>query len=340
MTVRVLIADDSRIVRGVLKTVLSRFPGFEVIGEAGDGKRAEQLVAELKPDVITMDLLMPLKGGIETIESIMRNHPTPIVVIADLEGTDRGIALEATARGALEVFPKPPQGFDEATARALADTLRMSASMKVRAPSITSARRAARAAAHIGPISIIGMVASTGGPRVLQSILRTLPRPLSCPVAIVQHTIPGSTEALVEWLRKSTGHFVSVAREGEQLGPGRVVVAPSGVHLTINLKQQVVLERGPRVDVHRPSGTLLLKSLAANFGARALGVVLSGMGADGADGLGAIEAAGGTVVVEDPNTAVVGGMPASAIARTKGAIVETTEGLGSLLVRLLEKAGV
>lgn len=338
MAVRVLIADDSRIVRGVLRSVLERFPDFTVVGEAGDGKRAEQLAKELHPDVITMDLLMPLMGGIETIEAIMRDCPTPIVVIADLEGAARSVALEATTRGALEVFPKPPSGFDEASARALADTLRMSASMQLRRRAPTSARRGSRSSLRRGPISMVGIVASTGGPRVLQAILRALPRALPCPIAIVQHTTAGSTEPLADWLRKSSGHAVAVAAPGEQLSPGRVIVAPDGAHLTITMKQLVVLDRGPRIDAHRPSGTLLLKSLAANFRTTALGVVLSGMGSDGAEGAAAIEAAGGTVLVEDPATAVVGGMPASALARTKSAIVESTDELGAALSRLLEKA--
>jgi len=335
--VRVLIADDSRIVRGVLRRVLQHFPDFLVVGEAGDGKRAEQLAKELRPDVITMDLLMPMMGGIDTIEAIMRDCPTPIVVVADLEGADRGVALEATARGALEVFPKPRHGFDDATARALAETLRMSASMVVRRPGPASLRKTARVALRRGPVAIVGIVASTGGPRVLQAILRALPRGLPCPIAIVQHTMAGSTEPLADWLRKSSGHAVTVACAGEQLSPGQVVVAPDGTHLTITTTQTVVLDHGPRIDSHRPSGTVLLKSLATHFRAQAVGVLLSGMGADGAEGLAAIEAAGGSILVEDPATAVVGGMPAAALARTTTAFVESADELGRALLRLLGK---
>lgn len=337
MSVRVLIVDDSRIVRGVLRKVLEHFPDIVVVGEAGDGKRAELLVAELRPDVITMDLLMPLMGGIETIEAIMRNCPTPIVVVADLEGEDRSVALEATARGAIEVFPKPPLGFNDATARALAATLRLSASVPVLRPAAADLQK--RTVSHRGPIAMIGMVASTGGPRVLQSILRALPPPLPCAIAIVQHTTAGSTEALADWLRQSSGHPVAVAYAGEVIGPGQVVVAPSGAHLIITPGRTVSLDRASRGESYWPSGTLLLKSLAASFRTQAVGVVLSGMGSDGAEGLAAIEAAGGNILVEDPTTAVVGGMPSAALARTTNALIESADELGGALLRLLTWSG-
>lgn len=337
MPVRVLIADDSRIVRGVLRSVLGHFPDFLVVGEAGDGKRAEQLARELHPDVITMDLLMPLMGGLESIAAIMRDRPTPIVVVADLEGPSASAALEATAHGALDVFPKPRHGFDEATARALADTLRMSASMVVCRPAVASTHKGSRAATRRGPVALIGIVASTGGPRGLQTILQALTRPLPCAIAIVQHTTAGSTEPLAQWLRKTTGHAVSVASAGELLSPGQVVVAPDSAHLVLTPGPITLLDRGPRVDGHRPSGTIMLKSIATNFRSQAVGLVLSGMGSDGAEGLAAIEAAGGVVLIEDPATAVVGGMPAAALARTKNALVDSTNDLGGALLRLLGK---
>jgi two-component system chemotaxis response regulator CheB len=345
MAIRVLIVDDSRIVRGVLRRVLEHFSDIQVVGEAGDGKRAEQLVAELRPDVLTIDLLMPFMGGIETIERIMRDHPTPIVVVADLDGSDRALAREALARGACEVYPKPRLGFDAKAACALVEALRRSAA----APSPDKDnhndkdKRRARPAtpawppARRGAVATVGIVASTGGPCVLRDILRSLPRGLPCSIAIVQHTTVGATEPLADWLGSQSGHPVRVARAGERLGPGHIVVAPDHAHLLVTADQTVVLDHGPRTDSHRPSGTLLLKSMAQYFRSRSVGVVLSGVGSDGADGVAEIEAAGGSVLIEDPATAVVSGMPAAALSRTQAALVEPAAELGGALLRLLGK---
>jgi two-component system chemotaxis response regulator CheB len=339
MPIRVLIVDDSRIVRGVLTAALRRFPDIEVIGEAGDGQRAAQLVKELRPDVVTLDVLMPLMGGIEAIEAIMREQPTRIVVVADLERADSGVALDAIGRGAIDIFPKPRNGFDATAARELAQILRVSASVPLRNSKHAALQAAHQTARSISrrTVRIVGMVASTGGPRQLQAILRSLPRPLPCPIAIVQHTAAGSTEALADWLRRSTGHEVSVAVGGQRLRLTQVVVAPEDSHLLIDISYTVMLSKEPRVDGHRPSGTFLLKSLAASFSAQAAGVVLSGMGSDGAEGLAAIEAAGGLALIEDPASAVVNGMPNAARGRTRSALVAPADGLADTLRRLLFK---
>jgi two-component system chemotaxis response regulator CheB len=332
--IRVLIVDDSRIVRGVLRQVLSRFPDLLVVGEAGDGQRAAQLARELRPDVVTLDLLMPLMGGIETIDAIMRDSPTAIVVVADLDDDARHVTLSALAHGALEVFPKPRRGFDEATALALATTLRLCSRVKPPRRSRPTAARPPRAALRQLP-DAVGIVASTGGPRVLLSILRALSRQAFCPILIVQHTMAGSTEPLAEWLRGSCDLRIEVARAGQRLGPGQVVLAPYDMHLSLTRELGVALDSGPRIGGHRPAGTRLLQSLAAHLRTRCLGVILSGMGSDGADGAAAIEAAGGAVLIEDPATAAVSGMPTAALSRTRAAIRETSDELGSTLAGLL-----
>ncbi|MFO0579245.1 MAG: chemotaxis protein CheB [Polyangia bacterium] len=333
--IRVLIVDDSRIVRGVLATALARFPDFEVVGEAGDGKRAEQLVRELRPDVITLDVLMPLMGGIEAIEAIMRARPTPIVVVADLERADSEVALEAVARGAIEVFPKPSGGFDSAAAQRLADVLRSSASVTLARPAAASPRHLLRPTLRRTSVRIVGLVASTGGPRVLQALLRALPQALPCPIAIVQHTAPGSTQPLASWLTSSSGRTVTVAKDGQTLAPGQVVLAPEDRHLCVKIGPTVTLDGGPRFEGHRPSGTVLLKSLAAQFGTHCVGLVLSGMGSDGAEGAAAIEEAGGIVMIEDPAAAVLSGMPTAALARVRAPFVGSADALAEGLRRLL-----
>ncbi|HNN95776.1 MAG TPA: chemotaxis protein CheB [Pseudomonadota bacterium] len=333
MPIRVLIIDDSRLVRGLLQATLSRFSDLEIVGEAGDGQRGEQLARTLRPDVITMDVLMPMMGGIEAIEIIMREQPTPIVVVADLASSDGSAAMEAMARGAVAVFPKPRQGMDETAARALADVLRKSAALRF-TPSRTLPMRRTPRRLPRRDLHIVGIVSSTGGPRGLRAMLQALSPPLPFPIAIVQHTTPGSTAALAAWLSTSTPHRVSVAQAGQRLLPGDVVVAPEDRHLTIDAEAQVRLLRGSPGDGYCPSGGVLLGSLAKTFGAAAAGVVLSGMGSDGASGLAAVEAAGGLALIEDPGTAVVSGMPSAALAATRAALVDTPDRLAMALRRL------
>jgi two-component system chemotaxis response regulator CheB len=331
MPIRVLIIDDSRLVRGLLRATLERLPDFQVVGEASDGLRGEVLARELRPDVITMDVLMPMMGGIEAIEIIMRDQPTPVVVVADLSANDAGMAMEAMARGAVAVFPKPRQGMDEAAARALAETLRLSAGVLLAKKTARSPRRGAPRLLSGRAIDVLGIVASTGGPRGLRAILQVLPQPFSCPIAIVQHTTAGSTEALASWLSASCPHRVTVAQDGGWLTPGQVVLAPEDVHLTVDTGLRVRLLHSSPGDSYRPSGNVLLRSLAKSFRASAAGVVLSGMGSDGAAGLRAIEDVGGLVLVEDPASAVVGGMPAAALHATRSALVDTPDMLASAL---------
>lgn len=334
MPIRVLIIDDSRLVRGMLRATLERFADFQVVGEASDGLRGQQLAKDLSPDVITMDVLMPMMGGIEAIDVIMRTHPTPVVVFADLAQSDATVAMEAMARGAVEVFPKPRQGMDAETARALADTLRRSAALQLRPPQKTTPRRAQRALVNRS-IRCLGIVASTGGPRGLRTILHALPQSFPCPIAIVQHTTAGSTEPLAAWLSAASPHRVTVAQESQWLTAGSVVVAPEDVHLTVDVGSRVRLLRDAGNRGHRPSGSVLLSSIAKTFRSYGAGIVLSGMGTDGAAGLREIEEAGGLALIEDPATAVVGGMPGAALAATRAAIVDSPDVLAATLRRLL-----
>lgn len=335
MSIRVLIVDDSRIVRAILTAALRHFSDIEIVGEAGDGARAEQLVKELRPDVVTMDVLMPLMGGLETIAAIMAERPTPIVVVANLEDAAETLAMEALAQGAIAVFAKPPRGLDEAAARELAELLRMSARMRLRKPGPARQRRPSRMPVRRTSSRIIGIVSSSGGPRVLRSILKALPRAPHCPIAIVQHTTRGASEPLARWLSTVSGHAVTVARDGQELVPGQVVVAPDDAHLLITSGLTTTLEYGARIAAHRPSGTVLLKSIAQSFRAQSIGIVLSGMGSDGSEGAAQIEAAGGVVLVEDPATAVVSSMPAETLSRTHEAIIESADELGPALLRLI-----
>jgi two-component system chemotaxis response regulator CheB len=292
------------------------------------------MAAELRPDIITMDLLMPLMGGTDATLRIMRECPCPVLVVAGASGPAESVMEESLAGGALEFFRKPAGGFDETCLRRLVGAIRRMVQVaRARALAAPVIRRSLPA--RTGEIGVVGVVGSTGAPRVLRDLLAGLSADFPVPIAVVQHTERGFTKALVSWLSSATQLKVKPALDGQIVAAGEVVIAGDDMHLELALGGHVRMRSGEPVHGFRPSGTVLLSSLAATFGRRALGVVLSGMGSDGADGLGAIYAAGGTAVVEDPETAVVSGMPERALARATGAFVEPGERLAWLITELV-----
>lgn len=335
MAIRVLIVDDSPFAREVLRDVLSRFDDIKVIGEAGDGKRAEDLVVELQPDVVTMDVIMPMVGGLDAIQSIMANCPTPIIVVSDIESDYERASLEAMEVGAIDTFAKPKAGFTRDNAERLVALLRAAAT--VRMPKLWHRNRLSTANAEvighrIRNIEFVGIIASTGGPQTLRRLLSRLKPGRFHPIAIVQHTSVGFTDAFTTWLAKVSKLPVETARDGQRIAAGTIAVAPDDCHLEIRPGGIAHLHRGPKLGSHRPSGTLLLKSLAVTFGPSAAGVVLTGMGDDGAEGARAIETRGGVVFAEDPQSAIIQGMPQATIAQTQSPIVASPEEIGSRLM--------
>jgi two-component system chemotaxis response regulator CheB len=365
MKIRVLVVDDSPLIRAVLREAFERTSDIEVAAEAADGRRAIDEVLRVRPDIVTMDVLMPSMDGLAATQTIMQVQPTPIVIIARDGGDGRDgrvLAIEALGRGALAVFPKPSAGFDEAAARELAETIRR----LVREAALRTSGRVDKAAPprrteasvdavfaahrpgvsrtettpHTGPahsvaLAIAGVVGSTGAPRILRDMLAGLPATFGLPIVVVQHTERGYAQSLCSWLGETSALPVRLGRDGHVLLPGEVVVAPDDVHMEVHTGGMVALQSGLPVDGFRPSATVLLSSLAASFGQRALGVVLSGMGNDGAAGLRALVAAGGYAVVEDPRTAAVPGMPRRALEESSAASVQPGGGLATLLVQLV-----
>ncbi len=334
MPIRVLIVDDSPFAREVLCEVLSRYPDIEVVGQAGDGKRAETMVTELRPDVVTMDVIMPMVGGLEAIKAIMERCPTPIIVVADRASGYDGVAGQAIEAGAIATFGKPRAGFAEETAEQLAGLIRDAAHVRVQRKLSSERGSPAKiglASQRLRQIQLVGIVASTGGPQTLQRLIAGLDADIPYPIAVVQHTSVGFTEAFTTWLARDSHLPVQLARDGCRLVPGTITVAPDEAHLEVRPGGIIHLHQGPKLGGHRPSGTLLLRSLAASFSSQAAGVVLTGMGDDGAEGARAIEERGGLVFVEDPETAILGGMPKATIGQTRAPIVGTAEDIGRWL---------
>lgn len=317
--VRVLVVDDSSLVREVLARMLESDPEVRVVGFAADGREAVAQAARLRPDLITMDISMPRLGGLEATEEIMAYHPTPILIVTSAQDR-RGVGwtMDALARGALEVIEKPsvtPDGTWDALRRPLVEKVKLLAGVRVITHLKGRARalRLARAAGRPGPYAMVAVGVSTGGPGVLARILRALPGDFPLGMVVVQHISEGFTGGLVEWLTRETSLRVRLARDGDVVAAGTVLIAPEGVHTLVQRGGRIRLSRGLPVGGHRPSADVLFQSVAATYRSAAIGVLLTGMGTDGALGLEAIRKAGGRTLVQDEETSAVFGMPKAAI---------------------------
>ena len=309
--IRVLVADDSELFRELLSSVVAADPGFEVVATAADGNAAAALARRLRPDVITMDLAMPDADGFSGIARIMAETPTPILVLT--ANRAEVVGFKALSLGALDIVEKPGVGVDLADYGAqIRSRLRLLAGVKVirhlrglRGQKLSPPARARRA-------ELVLMGASLGGPRALATVLKGLPADFPAPVVVVQHIADGFTEGLAGWLQQESHLAVREARDGDPLRPGLVLLAPSGHHLVVAEGVAHLSDAAP-VDTFKPSVTPLFLSAAGAYGGRACGVLLTGMGRDGAEGLLAIRRAGGFTVAQDEASSAVFGMPKAAI---------------------------
>jgi two-component system, chemotaxis family, protein-glutamate methylesterase/glutaminase len=322
---RVIVIEDSLTVRRRLCDALAADASFEVIGEAGDGQQAFDLCRTLRPDVVTMDMMLHGLSGLDATEQIMAHCPTPILVVsASLNRGELFKTYDALAAGAVDVLDKP--GIDEADAAwdaRFRSAVRMVA--KVRVITHPRARLPALARPPRPPITppqripgskrpqLIAIGASTGGPGAVVEVLRAFPANLGAAVALVLHIGAPFSAALAVWLESQTGLSVSHARDGEPLAGavGRVVLAPADHHLVVRERRYVLVAGPPRFSC-RPSVDVLFESVAADLGAASAGCLLTGMGRDGAAGLLSMRNAGATTVAQDEATSVVYGMPREA----------------------------
>jgi two-component system chemotaxis response regulator CheB len=342
--IRVLIAEDSAVTREYLRWLIDDAEGLEVAGVANDGQQAVELAERLKPDVILMDVHMPQMDGFQATRLIMERHPTPIVMAtaSSSKAETRG-AFEALDAGALVLLDKPPApwdpGHDEA-ARELLRAVKLMAEVKVvrrwaERPQPTEAPRFAR----VRDPRVIAVGASTGGPQVLSSILAALPGPLSVPLLLVQHISDGFIEGFVDWLGTRTPMEVVLAERGEELRPGTLHVAGSERHMGIEGEGRIVFDAGPPVNGFRPSISHLFDSVASCCGRESVGILLTGMGRDGADGLRRMRDAGALTIAQDEETSVIFGMPGEAVRLNAAVEVLAPERIaGQLWALELERA--
>lgn len=321
--VRVLVVDDSATARLLLVSILRADPGIEVIGEAADGVEAIDLVKRLRPDIVTMDVQMPRLDGFAATKRIMVEEPTPILITTGLDPRALSVSLEAVRAGALAVHAKPGDprlpGFDDEASELVRQVKAMSKVKVVRHHQLdpvaaSTAHAPTPAMLREGPIEVVAIATSTGGPAALHLILSALPADFPLPILVVQHISRGFTLGFAGWLDQASKLRVKLAQEGETIAAGTVYIASDDHHLIASPVRRIHLSSAVEVGGFRPSGTPLFESVAVAYGHSALAVILTGMGRDGVDGLRAIRNAGGRIIAESEETAVVYGMPGAAVA--------------------------
>lgn len=361
MPLRVLIVDDSAVVRQVLVELLKSDPGFEVLAAVADPVFAMQRMRLEWPDVILLDIEMPRMDGITFLRKIMQERPTPVVVCSTLTEAGASTTLEALAAGAVAIVTKPKlglKGFLSESAAEVTSALRAAARANVRRPPAdrpVRARADATAAPHVAPKHsadvilapageramtrtterVVAIGTSTGGTQALEEVLAALPE--VCPgLVIVQHMPPNFTAAFAKRLDAVCGIEVREARDGDRVMPGCALIAPGGRHLLLQrsgAQYRVEVRDGPAVNRHCPSVDVLFRSVAKSAGRNALGVIMTGMGDDGARGLKEMRDAGADTIAQDEASCVVFGMPKEAIRMNAVARVLPLDALAPAILR-------
>jgi len=315
----VLVVDDSVFMRRMISDVIDGLPGYRVVGVATDGEEALRLIRELNPHIVTVDIEMPRLDGFGVLERVMASMPRPIIVVSAYTQRGSEFAIRALELGAVDVVPKPsgPVSLDvEKVSGELHRALDAARAADVNALALGRSRPTPLRRRLVAQDAVVAIAASTGGPGALSLVLGSLPADLGAAVLGVQHIPPGFTAALAARLDSLSALSVEEATDGVRLVPNRAWIAPGGFHMRVRrvgLQRKIVLDQGPRIWGTRPAADALFASVAEACGSRAIGVVLTGMGRDGAAGLGAIREAGGKSLAQNQATSVVYGMPARAV---------------------------
>jgi len=341
--IRVLVVDDSALMRKLIPAILARDSSIEVVGTAMDGAFALKKIEELQPDVVTLDLEMPRMDGMEMLRLIMRRAPLPIILFSTHSKEGGYATLKALALGAVDFLAKPKDaavGHLEEIADQLIAKIKVAKRAAKRklppavvAEDLPALKKPIRPA--LPPRRVIAVGISTGGPNALQFMLSQIPADFLSTILVVQHMPEGFTEMFARRLDECCPLEVHEARSGDLVLAGRVLICPGNRHIMVRRMPRgdmVVLSDGPPVNGHRPSADVLFHSVAQEFGLLAVGVLMTGMGDDGAEGLGAIQSARGMTIAQSEDTCVVSGMPRAAILKGYANKVIPLEGLGSFLV--------
>jgi two-component system chemotaxis response regulator CheB len=337
--VRVLVVDDSALMRKLIPQMLEADHLIEVVGTAIDGNFCLKKIEELKPNVVTLDLQMPGMNGIDTLKEIMRRHPLPVIVVSSHSTEGASITFKALGLGAFDFVTKPQDSTHiEATARGLIAKIKAAAECKVVRPATlrgTTTRVEKLSPTHVAPTpnKLVAIGISTGGPQALEFLLAQLPPDFLGTILIVQHMPEGFTDMFARRLDELSPLRV----KGDVLQAGRVLICPGNRHMKVKrlpMGDVVVLSDDGLVNGHRPSVDVLFQSVAQEFAKEAIAVLMTGMGDDGAEGLGAVQKAGGLTIAQSEQSCVVYGMPKAAIDRGYATRIVSLEGLSSTLQAL------
>jgi two-component system chemotaxis response regulator CheB len=338
----VFIADDSILIRTIVKDILSPYKDIQIAGEASNGSDAVELVLRLKPDIVIMDVDMPIMNGLEATKILSSKISIPILVFT--HNTDPELPFRAIESGAADFLPKPDflainkPDYIESFVEKLRILVNSTSEAKTKA--FIGDPRKLITNPDIMPASSIRFIvmgASTGGPKAIHSILSSLTPPFPLPITIVQHIETGFDKGFADWLQAETGHrCVLVSHSGCAAEAGTVYIAPTDFHLLIQ-DSRLVLDDGPRILNQKPAVDALFRSAASAFGARAAAVLLTGMGTDGADGCREVKRLGGVCIVQDAKTSLIFGMPRAAIESGGATTVLLLQAIGPALESLAGK---
>jgi two-component system chemotaxis response regulator CheB len=341
--IRVLVVDDSALMRKLIPAILARDPSIEVVGTAMDGAFALKKIEELRPDVVTLDLEMPRMDGIETLRLIMRRAPLPVILFSTHSKEGAYSTLKALALGAVDFIAKPTDaavGHLETIADQLIEKIKVAKRVVGRKlpPAVVALdpigqKKTGHSA--LPPNRIIAIGISTGGPNALQFVLSQIPADFPASILIVQHMPEGFTEMFAKRLDECCALEVQEAKSGDLLLAGRALICPGNRHMMVRRMPRgdmAVLSDGLPVNGHRPSADVLFHSVAQEFGPSVVGVIMTGMGEDGAEGLGAIKAAGGMTAAQSEDTCVVSGMPRAAILKGYANKIVPLDSMGAFLI--------
>jgi two-component system, chemotaxis family, protein-glutamate methylesterase/glutaminase len=338
---RVLVVDDSALMRKLIPQALLHDPTIEVVGTAMDGAIGLKKIEELRPDVVTLDLDMPRMDGIEMLRQITRKHRVPVIVVSAQTTQGASLTLKALAFGAFDFVTKPPDaasGRIEQIAAELAIKIKVAAAsgapkMIITVPP-TKRKEPRRTTMPHWPSRVVAIGISTGGPNALQYLFSQLPEDFPGCLVVVQHMPEGFTDMFARRLHESSPIEVKEAQSGDLLLAGRALICPGNRHMKVRRMAHgdiAVLVDQPRVNGHRPSVDVLFQSVAQEFGSNAMAVLMTGMGEDGAAGMGAIQSAGGITIAQSLDTCVVDSMPRAAITRGFVSRVVSLPNLASIL---------
>ncbi|MBD2775995.1 chemotaxis-specific protein-glutamate methyltransferase CheB [Iningainema tapete] len=321
MSIKVLLVEDSQISLVILKRILNSSPQIEVVGEARTGLEGLALIPQVEPDVICTDLYMPQMDGLTFTSEVMALYPRPILVISvSVQQDNTHQVFQLLNAGAVDIFPKPSAGLsfeDEQIKQDLINKIKILSGVKVlrkkRQYPLLNNREIVHPFVQFIQPKIVVIGASTGGPQALEELFTALPSNFPVPIICVQHICVGFLQGLIDWLAKSCRLSIQIAVSGDLPKPGRIYFPPEKLHLKLDAMGRFVYSDAPPVMGHRPSITITFESVAQFYGKATMGILLTGMGRDGAQGMSAISATGGFTIAQDEATSVVFGMPKEAI---------------------------